>query len=722
MVPDHADAQATLPPVEGATTLAPVGVTTTRGARSIDDVPATVSVIDAEQLDRQNAVRPQEAIRYEPGVSFGNQPNRAGGTNFVIRGIGENRVRVQVDGIRVPDFPGSNAGAGTFTRDFVDLEAVRRIEIVRGPASALYGSDALGGVVAYILKDPADYLAASGRDSFVSGRLGYSGADRSFTETITTAARAGNVEAMLLYTRRDGHELRPNGSLRANPQDYSVNNLLGRVVLRGDNADALRLTGEYFQRDTDTNALTDRSVMPGIGGGLGSAVFDSRGDDRSWRGRLSLDYIRESPLGFADRLEARAYWTRLERTEETNQLRSSFFGAVPTPNRRRLSDFLFEQQILGTEVQLNSRVALFGLNHRLTYGAIVENTTTSRPRDRREVNLLTGAVATTVAGETYPNKNFPDTSTLQAGAYIQDEIAIDRVSVTPAVRLDYYRLRPEPDGAFANSAQVAAAQQVRGLDRLAVSPKLGVVWRLDDVFSLYGQYARGFRAPPYDNANFGFTNRVFGYQILPATDLRPETSDGVEAGLRGRTADGSSFQVVGFYNRYSDFIDTVVVGQSAGLTQFQYRNLSSVTIYGAEARGEWRITPEWAVRGSAAYARGEDSDTGLPINSVDPARFVGGMAWQHPNGLGAEAIVTHALRHNRVSDSSFFRAPSYTVLDLALHYDLRPNLTVNGGLFNVTDTKYFATQDVIGLAASSPQRDLYAQPGRYAAVNLTLRW
>ena len=137
----------TAAPTGPATILGPVNSTATRGNRAEVDTPATVTVITGEQLERQNATRPQDTIRYEPGISFGIQPNRTGVTNFVIRGIGENRVRVQVDGIRLPDFPGSNAGAGTYTRDFVDLETVRHLEIVRGPDSALYGSDALGGVL-----------------------------------------------------------------------------------------------------------------------------------------------------------------------------------------------------------------------------------------------------------------------------------------------------------------------------------------------------------------------------------------------------------------------------------------------------------------------------------------------------------------------------------------------------------------------------------------------
>ncbi|MEN0075566.1 MAG: hypothetical protein AAGC69_14355 [Paracraurococcus sp.] len=92
-----------------------------------------------------------------------------------------------------------------------------------------------------------------------------------------------------------------------------------------------------------------------------------------------------------------------------------------------------------------------------------------------------------------------------------------------------------------------------------------------------------------------------------------------------------------------------------------------------------------------------------------------------PAGI-AEAIATYAPRHGRVSDGSDYKAPGHAVLDLAAHDDLRPPLTINAGLFNVFGRKYVNAQDVIGLAANTPKRDLYAQPGRYAAVNLSLRW
>lgn len=381
------------------TALDAVTATATRAPRPLVEIPATVTVIDAEQLERQNAVRPQDAIRYEPGVAFSNQPLRGGGGNFVIRGIGDNRVRVLTDGVRLPDFPESNLGAGNFTRDFVDLENVRRLEIVRGPASALYGSDAIGGVVNYITKDPADYLLP-GRNTFVGGRFGYSGADRSFTESVTGAARIGDVDVLGIYTRRDGHELRPK------PQDYTVNSVLGRAVWRATAADTLRLTGELLVRETDTNVLTDRSTTPGFGGGPATTVQNSRGDDRTTRGRVQLDWFRTAPLLFADQVDIRAYWSRLDRQELTSQDRFVGFDnpATAAPNRLRFSDFRQEQELAGVDAQLRTALGLFGTTHRLTYGLTVEHIDTARPRDRFERNLLTGVAATTVAGESYPNK------------------------------------------------------------------------------------------------------------------------------------------------------------------------------------------------------------------------------------------------------------------------------------------------------------------------------
>ena len=149
-------------------------------------------------------------IRYEPGVSVGGS-NRFGLNGFTIRGVGDDRVLTQVDG--VPTIDEYNFGAFmTARRDIVDVDALKTVEIVRGPASSLYGSDALGGVVSFLTKDPEDYLAEVNRPWYLSAKGGYSSEDNSFLTTATAAGGGEVLKGLLVYTWRDGEETESNGS------------------------------------------------------------------------------------------------------------------------------------------------------------------------------------------------------------------------------------------------------------------------------------------------------------------------------------------------------------------------------------------------------------------------------------------------------------------------------------------------------------------------------
>jgi len=130
-----------------------VTVTAVRTAKDVNAVPATVSVIDDDDIADGMVRNIKDLIRFEPGVSVRAQPSRFGAAlgstgrdgnaGFNIRGLEGNRVLLQVDGIRIPDgygFGPQAVGRG----DFVDLDLLKTVEIVRGPASALYGSDGLG--------------------------------------------------------------------------------------------------------------------------------------------------------------------------------------------------------------------------------------------------------------------------------------------------------------------------------------------------------------------------------------------------------------------------------------------------------------------------------------------------------------------------------------------------------------------------------------------------
>ena len=135
----------------------------------------------------------------------------------------------------------------------------------------------------------------------------------------------------------------------------------------------------------------------------------------------------------------------------------------------------------------------------------------------------------------------------------------------------------------------------------AISPKVGVSARLTDVVTVHAQYAGGFRAPPYSAINTGFTNPQGGYVTLPNPELRAETSDNIEVGVR-TAFDRASFGVTVFSNRYDDFIDLTTIGFNprTRLLEFQSRNLEKAEIKGVALRGEAYVTDSVMIRGSYA--------------------------------------------------------------------------------------------------------------------------
>jgi hemoglobin/transferrin/lactoferrin receptor protein len=696
----------------------------TRNKRPIDAVPGTVSVITDQEIDRDNRTTVRNLVRDEPGVTVGNQPNRGGLTNFVIRGVGGNRVLVIVDGLRVPEMPGTNTGGGNYTRDFVDIESMKRVEIVRGPASALYGSDAIGGVIAFTTKDPSDYLVGDS-NTFGSVKVGYSTADYGIYETLTGVIKLSWVEILALYTRRDFHEtqLASSSIYAANPQNNFENNFLTKLVFRPSESDTIRVIAEYVDKIVKTHVLSSLGTYPS----LVTNVYDEWAHDRSQRYRLSAQWEHTAPFGFVDRFDLMVYYSAINRSEDAMTLRGPVNGTIPT--NFRVAHSVSTQDIIGLELQAETRARLFDAVNTFTYGLSFNYTMTARSRNRVAVTMATGFTNQTSGGETFPNKNFPDTDTIQAGLYLQDEIVAGPWTITPGVRLDYYSLSPDPDAMFWRSN--GAINLLPTASRyLSVSPKLGAIYRFTDEYSAFAQYARGFRAPPYDNANFGFTNTTSFYQIIPNPNLVPETADSFEIGVRGKYRSGSSFALAAFYNIFTNFIDTVTIAEPAppGITIFQFQNRPAVNIWGFEARGEYRFLPEWALLGYFAFAKGTDERTGQPIDSVDPWKAQARIRYGMETGLGAQIIGTVVGHHDAVSRPTaagaqpFFQAPSHFNLDATISYNWTPHFKLSAGAFNITDARYWNSQDVIGVAWNSTSLDRLTQPGRYYGVNLVAKW
>lgn len=132
-------------------------VIATKKPRLMSEVASVVTVIDDDQIYAELAQNMDELVRYEPDVDVNFDAARFGQSGFNIRGISDNRIAIEIDGVPMADrfAIGNFADSG---QNYIDTELLKRVEILRGPASSLYGSNAIGGVVTFETKDPSDYL------------------------------------------------------------------------------------------------------------------------------------------------------------------------------------------------------------------------------------------------------------------------------------------------------------------------------------------------------------------------------------------------------------------------------------------------------------------------------------------------------------------------------------------------------------------------------------
>jgi len=708
-------------------TLEEITITVTKAPRPLLEVPATVSVVTAEKIDRQLVTDIESLVRYEPGVSVRNSLSRFGLTDFNIRGIDGNRVLLEVDNVRLPD--AFSFGSFSFaTRDGVEVDLLKRVEIVRGSASSLYGSNALGGVVAFTTKDPDDLLRPD-QDFGGSVKAGYTEEDDGYGGTAVFAGRAAAWSGLVAYTHRDAgtpenqgtNESASNLRTAPNPQESYSDSFLVKALWTPGDRQTLRLTGERSRTDVFTDVLSSRTSSPAL------RVTQLLGNDEELRTRVALDQeFRDLGWTLLDGGEWRIYSQESETTQYTSEERVVIAGPVSS-QRRRERIFAFTQDALGAELTLRKALSGNTVDQLITYGVEYLETDIEQSRDGFELNRTTGLVSNTVGADVFPVRDTPKATTRQTSAYLQDEIEVGSLTFTPSLRVDRYELNPEPDAIFAadNPGIVPVS-----LTDTSLSPRLGVVWRATEAMAVFGSYSGGFRAPPFGDVNVGFTNPIGRYTTIPNPDLEPETSDNFEAGLR--VADGEAFLSTSiYYNSYEDFIESFsLVGTQpgTGFLVFQSRNLGEVSIYGIELKGAYPITdriPGLLAKTAISYGVGDNEANDEPLNTIDPPQGVFALEYR-PRGRrwGAEFVATVVDRKRDIDETAgpLFASPGYTTFDLLADLTLWEGAKLHVGAFNLGDKKYWAWSDVRGRPASDPAIDFFTRPGRTLAANLKFTW
>jgi len=701
----------------------PVVVTADRNAQTLDKAAPNVSVIGRKTLNQASAQNLDDIVMYESGVSVPSDNNRRGHAGINIRGIDGNRILMMVDGVRIPEsYAGGGSNGAISGRDMVESDTLKQVDIVKGPYSALYGSDALGGVVNMVTLSPSDFVDAGKRGHF-GLKHGYRSRDRSHGVTATVAGFHENAEGLLMLTRRQGHETENMGSdtsystarTATNPQKNNAYNILAKGNI-GNERHRLETLYEQYYHANDTvlaNGLGSQSRGP-----VTIATSESNARDRIRRQRIEAGY-RYTGEGRLKEANLTAYQQKLHTEDDAVDVSITRMGARQLGNSTRYSDYGFNQTIRG----LNGRgVWEFdgAVKQTVVAGAEYKHTETARPRDSLTVDNLTGSVSKVYAGSTYPNKTFPDSKRKTFSVYAQDSLTFGNgIVLTPALRYEKDKLNTSTDQAYLNANPSGTATR---FSDSAFTPSLRLSVPMGEQFTGFATYSQGFRTPPFDSATMAFANTTYGYAVIPNANLKSERSNSFELGMKFKN-ERARAQVTAFYNRYRNFINRTEIGTSTvgrrPIIQYQYQNLDHVKTYGAEASAAYKFLPGWQVSGSIAWMRGEQQD-GKPLDSAYPLNGVLGLDYtQEKWGVGTK--LRWSKKHSRVSSDTVFQAPGYGVWDVGAWYKPFKNLEIGANIYNVGNKKYWQHADVAGMSRTSVM-DLYTETGRNFAATVQLKF
>jgi hemoglobin/transferrin/lactoferrin receptor protein len=693
-----------------------VVVSGSRSEQARDDLPVSTEVIGRDDIESKQITDIRDAVRDLPNVSVKRAParfglaqgntGRDGNAGFNIRGLDGNRVLLLTDGIRTPRSYVFSANA--FGRDYFDISLVERIEIIKGPASALYGSDGLAGLVNFITRDPSSYLR-DGKSFGGSASIGYSGDDNGTHGGVTLAGKANDTLQWLISANMGRSSALENmGTNNAanvdrttpNPQRDRNKALLAKVILTPNADQRHAFTFEHVDKTSRYDLLSGVAKPPYASTsvvGL-NAKNDLQRDRFTYDGRLRLN------SAVADNLLAVVSYQKAKSREFIYEDR---FTAAD-----RTRDVTYDESTWQFGLQADKTIRMGDWAQKITYGFDYTRTNVE--------NLQTGLVPP--AGESYPLKRFPDTRETSSAFYVQDEFVHDRWSITPGIRFDRFSLDAKQAGFNAQAVSLSGS---------AVSPKLGVLFRATPQWSVYGNYASGFKAPNAFQVNNFFENVISGYRTIPNPNLKPEKSQNIELGLRGRTGI-LSFDVAAFTGDYKDLIENDrqvggVFGSRTNPATFQSVNIGRARISGFEIKGELDFTSNgsgFSVPFAYGQARGRDRTNDRPLNSIDPSKASVGIKYQTPVWSVRLDAVNHARKkwsdidRTEVTTGTQFQTPAATTFDVSAQWRIRKDLRLNASITNLTNKRYWMWSDVRGLASTSSIRDAYTQPGRSFNVSL----
>lgn len=628
-------------------------------------LPFSTTIVDRGQMDEVGARSLEDAMRSVPGLQHGTQGNYF--TRFETRGLRDTQdVLVLLDGVPLRLLQG-NADVTLLAPDLVE-----RIEFIKGPASALYGKNAIGGVVQFFLKPDA----AGGRASATGGSFGRFDAMARSRFDLTR----GNLFGGISTSRLDGFQDDTGRDQDAGVLSFDLQ--AARTWTTGMQAYASKVRANRgsiipLAGGQPMFGITQRDnyAIPGV-------YMEGEYATVAWKNRVDLGHAL-----VLDHLSSYSHYDRL-----------SLGGITIVPPPAAVSKGYSETDTADRgvfhDLVLSHRAGGAGWNNVLQLGANVESAWQNQasPSFTAAPTYRGPAYDTPVTNANNDPRGIRGPVTTSRfdqrvdGVYLQDRLEYAAIGITAGVRHDRF----EQTLARSNTAVVATQAASR------TSPRFGLDWLFAPAgtggHAFFANYAEGFR--PQSVA----LNTRAGV-IVPAL-LDPETTRSVEAGIKGRdVAERWAWQASIFR---SDKID----GQRSfrnGPDTFIFSNATS-RVDGIETQLQWRAPRAWSGYVHYTYqdARLRDFQT-YDSNGNPTANFAGyrvRMSANHIAGAGitwsegpwsttitANYVGSRMLRDNTANPQ---KLPGYTLLNLAATWRVNAALSLQAGMDNLLDEYYIA--------------------------------
>ncbi|MBS3745976.1 MAG: TonB-dependent receptor [Wenzhouxiangellaceae bacterium] len=656
----------------------PVEVTATRTALTLPEVSAAVTVLDAEDLKRGRPLTSlAELLGQVPGLFVQNAGNFAQDTRLALRGFGARSsfgirgVAIVVDGVpqTLPD--------GQSQVDSIDLDAVERIEILRGPASALYGN-AAGGVILITTRPPDGSTAARaaqtvGRYGLVDSRAAFGGG----TERLGVRFAASRFEQDGFRRHSDVEQYRASTRLTWTPSP----------------ATRVTAVAGYFEapEEQDPGAVTAAQARSSPRAARAANVaFDAGESLEQWRFGAGVEHeldggnqrVRLSGFGFV----------------------RDFDNRLPFESGGQVA---FERAFTGVDGQYEVDAEWSGIEQRLTAGFDYRD----QDDDRLRFDNLAGT-----RGDRVLDQN----EQVEAiGLYLQNRFRLaPDWTLRAGVRFDEVRL--DVDDRRLEDGDDSGSRTWR-----ETSPGAGLVWRAYDWLSAYVNVGTAFQTPtttelanPEDPGAGGGFNRA----------LEPQNARSYELGLRGATASGLRYEASVFRARIDDAIISFEVPEFSGSGRDFFRNAGRSTRNGLELAASWRLGTRWRARAGYTWSDFEfdrfetpDGDfSGNRLPGVPRHLGFGALDWTGPSGYYA-GVDLRAAGEVIADNANAVASPDYVVADIhaGRNFSLgRTDVDLSAGIGNLFDERYVDNVRVNAFGG----RFFEPAPGTTFHLRLSIGW